>query len=106
VWNVYFRDVKHFLGIAIQALFYSAPIVYPITVVPARSTVAGISVPVLDIYRLNPLVRFVEAFHDTLYNVRSPSLSTLAYLVAWAVGSLIVGLRVFRGLEPRLAEEV
>ena len=32
VLNVYFRDVKHFIGIALQALFYSAPIVYPISV--------------------------------------------------------------------------
>ena len=31
VLNVYFRDVEHFVGIAMQALFYSAPIVYPIT---------------------------------------------------------------------------
>jgi ABC-type polysaccharide/polyol phosphate export permease len=106
VWNVYFRDVKHFLGIAIQALFYSAPIVYPITVVPANKTVAGIDIPVLDLYRLNPLVRFVEAFRDTLYNGRAPNLGTIAYLVAWAVGALALGLRVFRGLEPRLAEEV
>src|SRR6266536_1985669 len=33
VLNVYFRDVKHFIGIALQALFYSMPIVYPISVV-------------------------------------------------------------------------
>src|SRR5712691_1768994 len=34
VVNVYFRDVKHFIGISLQALFYSAPIVYPIRFVP------------------------------------------------------------------------
>ena len=34
VLNVYFRDVQHFVGIALQVLFYSAPIVYPITLVP------------------------------------------------------------------------
>ncbi len=29
VANVYFRDVKHFIAIALQALFYATPIVYP-----------------------------------------------------------------------------
>ena len=41
VANVYFRDVKHFVAIAMQALFYSAPIVYPISVSPIRSTSSG-----------------------------------------------------------------
>ena len=41
VTNVYFRDVKHFVNIALQALFYSAPIVYPATLVPKESTILG-----------------------------------------------------------------
>jgi ABC-2 type transport system permease protein len=106
VTNVYFRDVKHFMNIAMQALFYSAPIVYPISQVPVHKTVAGVSVPVLAIYRLNPLVRFVEAFRDVLYNLRAPALFTMLYLVLWAGGALLVGLRMFHRLEPRLAEEV
>jgi ABC-type polysaccharide/polyol phosphate export permease len=106
VTNVYFRDVKHFVNIALQALFYSAPIVYPATLVPKESTILGVTVPVRFIYDLNPLVRFVEAFRDVLYNLRFPSLTTSLYLVAWAVGSLAVGLWVFNKLEPRLAEEV
>jgi ABC-2 type transport system permease protein len=106
VSNVYFRDVKHFINIAMQALFYSAPIVYPISVVPVHKMIAGVSVPVREIYRLNPLVRFIEGFRDVLYNLRAPSLFTMLYLVLWAGGSLFVGLRVFNRLEPRLAEEV
>jgi lipopolysaccharide transport system permease protein len=106
VCNVYFRDVKHFINIAMQALFYSAPIVYPISVVPVQKTILGVNVPVLDIYRLNPLVRFIEGFRDVLYNLRMPSISTLLYLTAWAAGSLLLGLWAFNKLEPRLAEEV
>jgi ABC-2 type transport system permease protein len=106
VGNVYFRDVKHFINIAMQALFYSAPIVYPISVVPKHKEILGIDVPVREIYRLNPLVRFIEAFRDALYNLRMPSAETLLYLIAWSAGLLFVGLWVFRKLEPRLAEEV
>jgi len=106
VCNVYFRDVKHFINIAMQALFYSAPIVYPITVVPKNKEILGIDVPVREIYRLNPLVRFIEGFRDVLYNLRMPSIETLLYLVAWAAGLLLFGLWAFKKLEPRLAEEV
>jgi ABC-2 type transport system permease protein len=106
VCNVYFRDVKHFVNIAMQALFYSAPIVYPITVVPKEKTILGMDVPVREIYRLNPLVRFIEGFRDVLYNLRMPSITTLLYLTAWAAGSMLVGLWAFNKLEPRLAEEV
>ena len=104
--NVYFRDVKHFVNIAIQLLFYSAPIVYPVTVVPIRREVLGVDVPVRFIYRLNPLVRFIEAFRDLLYNLRFPSVVTMLYLTAWAAGTLFLGLKLFGRLEPRLAEEV
>jgi ABC-2 type transport system permease protein len=106
VCNVYFRDVKHFMNIVIMALFYSAPIVYPVTLVPAERQVLGVTVPVRDLYELNPIARFVEAFRDVLYDLRVPRWSTMVYLLAWTIGSLAVGLWVFRKLEPRLAEEV
>jgi ABC-2 type transport system permease protein len=106
VCNVYFRDVKHFINIAMQALFYSAPIVYPIKVVPKEKQIGSISIPVRQIYELNPLVRFIEGFRDVLYNLRMPTAETLLYLVAWSAGLLLFGLWVFRKLEPRLAEEV
>jgi ABC-2 type transport system permease protein len=106
VWNVYFRDVKHFMSIALMALFYSAPIVYPVTLVPEHKEVLGVDVPVRFLYELNPLVRFIEAFRAVLYDLRFPSLGTMAYLVAWTAGALALGSVVFRRLEPRLAEEV
>src|SRR3954447_2868452 len=106
VCNVYFRDVKHFMNIIIMALFYSAPIVYPVTLVPENREVAGVDVPVRAIYELNPIARFVEAFRAVLYDLRFPSWATMAYLMGWTIGSLLIGWWVFGKLEPRLAEEV
>src|SRR5207244_7186870 len=34
VFNVYFRDVQHFVSILLMMLFYTVPIVYPIHHVP------------------------------------------------------------------------
>src|SRR5262249_25680824 len=104
--NVYFRDVKHFVGIALQALFYSAPIVSPMTLVLGHRAVLGVSVPVRFVYRLTPLVRFVESFRNVLYDLRFPSFVTCVYVVGWSFGMLVLGRFVFGRLEPRLAEEV
>jgi ABC-type polysaccharide/polyol phosphate export permease len=107
VTNVYFRDVKHFIGIATQALFYSLPIVYPVSYVADKNpTILGWQVPLLTIYELNPLVRLVEMYRDVLYDLRFPSLTSAAYVVAWSAGLLAIGLYVFKRLDRRLAEEV
>jgi lipopolysaccharide transport system permease protein len=104
VFNVYFRDVKHFIGIALQALFYSTPIVYPISFVEDAAT--RTSFPLLRVYELNPLVRFVDAYRAVLYDLRFPALSDVLYVSLWAVAMLGLGLFVFKRLDRRLAEEV
>jgi ABC-type polysaccharide/polyol phosphate export permease len=106
VANVYFRDVKHFIGIAMQALFYSTPIVYPITVVPDTADILGAEIPIGTIYRLNPLVQLVQAFRAVLYDLRFPPLDSMLYLVAWSVGMLAFGYWFFDRHQRRLAEEV
>ena len=106
VFNVYFRDVKHFMAILLQVLFYTAPIVYPIRYVPEHAHVLGMEIPLLRIYRLNPLVRFVGAFRAVLYDLRIPDLWDTMYVVIWAVAMLVIGMWVFSRLDRRLAEEV
>jgi ABC-type polysaccharide/polyol phosphate export permease len=104
VFNVYFRDVKHFIGISLQALFYSAPIVYPIKFV--EDAASRTSFPLLRVYTLNPLVRFVDAYRAVLYDLRFPAFSDVAYVTVWAFALLALGLFVFHRLDRRLAEEV
>jgi ABC-type polysaccharide/polyol phosphate export permease len=106
VLNVYFRDVKHLMTIVLQALFYTAPIVYPLKLVPETADLFGWEFPLLDVYRLNPIVRMLTAYRDILYDLRFPPAGDLLYFAAWAAGTLLVGLWVFNRLEGRLAEEV
>ncbi|MGI8809724.1 MAG: ABC transporter permease [Acidimicrobiales bacterium] len=103
VLNVYFRDVQHLIGILLQIWFYATPIVYPISVVgkaledyPAAFT----------LYKLNPMVRFVEAYRDCLYDLRFPALLDTLYLVGVSGATLALGVFVFSKLEPKLAEEL
>ncbi len=106
VLNVYFRDVQHLMAILLQFWFYSTPIVYPLTVVPTTVELFGFDLPLRAIYELNPMVRFVEAYRDLLYDLRIPPVGDIAYLLAVSALSLAVGLVVFNRLEPNLAEEL
>ncbi len=106
VLNVYFRDVEHLVGVMLQFWFYATPVVYPITVVPQEATLFGWELPVRTLYGLNPMVRFVEAYRDCLYDLRFPPLADVAYLVAAAAVTLVAGWLLFRRLEPKLAEEL
>ena len=106
VLNVYFRDVQHLISIALMALFYSAPIVYPISVVPDQAHLAGVTIPLGTLYRLNPLVTLVQSYRDAMYNLRFPPLLSVLYLIAWSAVLMALGLWVFQKLDRRLAEEV
>lgn len=106
VFNVFFRDVQHFMAILFQAWFYLSPIVYPISLVPQRAELFGYDVPVRAIYDRNPMATFAEAFRDCLYSLRLPPFSAVAYLAVVSVTTFLVGLFIFGRYEGRLAEEL
>ena len=103
VLNVYFRDVQHFVGILLQIWFYATPIVYPISYV--RDALKD-SPGLFTLYKLNPMVRFVEAYRDCLYDLRFPPLLDTLYLLGVSGATLALGVYVFSKLEPKLAEEL
>jgi ABC-2 type transport system permease protein len=108
VANVYFRDTQYLLGLVMQFWLYLTPIIYPVSYVESLSAttgpILGTSVTVLDLYRLNPMDRFVEIFRTLLYDNTFPDASDWVAAAIWALISLVVGLWVFRRSERRLAE--
>lgn len=104
--NVHFRDVQHLFGIVMQLWFYATPIVYPLTLVPARAHVLGRSLPLRSLYQLNPMVGFVEAIRDCIYDLRFPAASSMGYLLVVSGATFALGLYVFARLEPRMAEDL
>ena len=102
VCNVYFRDVRHLIGILLQLWFYLTPIIYPISFVPEHSH----GFPVRTIFLLNPMARFTRVFRNLIYDLRWPQLSDTLYLMGVAAASVAVGLWVFTRLEGRLGEEL
>ena len=102
--NGYFRDIQHFLMVALQPWMFLTPILYPLNLVPADKEFLGISYRTL--YQLNPMVSWAKAYRNVLYDLRFPSLERwLAILTATFV-VLYLGFKIFNRLEPRMAEEV
>ena len=106
VLNVYFRDVQHFVGIFLQIWFYATPVIYPLHLVEDQAGREFLGVSVLTLYKINPMVHFVEMFRDAFYDLGAPSLGSVLYAAAWSVGLLALGYAVFSKLEGRLAEEL
>jgi len=117
--NVYFRDVQHFVAIFLQLWFYASPVIYEYTTQVhdrvLRIVPAGQEVPpqhwwnhewMLWVYKSNPMVGFSNSYHAFLYNLQFPVWTDLVWPAAASVLMLFIGIRVFRKLEPRLAEEL
>lgn len=108
VANVHFRDTQYFVSIVMQIWMYLTPIIYPLTLVDEQSRayggLFGTSVTVLDIYRINPMERFVAVFRQLLYDNRWPNPQDFLLCAIWALAAFVVGLWIFRRSEKGLAE--
>jgi ABC-2 type transport system permease protein len=96
-FNVYFRDIQHFMGILFLVWLYLTPIIYPLSYVPARYQ---------GLLKINPMTDATLGYRAAWYDGTHPGWLQLAYFAAWAVGMFAVGLFVFNRLEAGLAEEL
>lgn len=85
--NVYYRDIAHILQILLQILFYVTPIIFSIDFFPAKYH---------WVFKLNPLVYFLNGFRLTVYYGQLPLWPSVAASFACAFVSLAVGLAIFR----------
>jgi ABC-2 type transport system permease protein len=106
---VYFRDTEHFVSIGMQLWFYATPIVYPYSLIQdqaARMRSSGNGFPLETVYRLNPMVRFVNVFRSMLYENTFPEWKDLLFCAVAAVCSVTIGIVVFNRSQHRLVEEL
>lgn len=108
-FNVFFRDFGKIVDVLNLVIRWSAPILYPWTLLQGK-------VPdwALQVYLLNPLANAVELFHRAFWlpgNERVHELFPHMYLRAFLVlGAVVVlafiGQVIFSRLERRFAEEL
>jgi ABC-type polysaccharide/polyol phosphate export permease len=105
--NVRYRDTQHFVGIAFGVLFYLTPIVYAPSLLGSKAIeILGLKLQVRDIAMASPIAQSVTAFRTCLYDGRYPSFSSLGYLSATSVASLLAGYTFFIRRSPRFIEDM
>lgn len=95
---VYFRDFKYALPFAVQVWLFASPVAYPVTEVD-------------DSWQwlyalLNPVVGPLESFRRVLALGESPDWGLLGISTASSLVLVIVGFRIFKGLEREFADVV
>ena len=96
--TVVFRDIEHFIGVAMQVLFWGTPVIYDL------SLVAGKSPRVARLMKLNPVADLVIAFRRVVLDGHTPSAAGLLYAAAFALVVFVVAARSFNRRERLFAE--
>ncbi len=94
-FTVYLRDTAQVLSLVLAVVFYMAPILYPLTLVPAEFH---------SLIRFNPFTAFAESYHSAVLVGVWPNFTMLTGLVLFAIGALAAGVYVFQRLEPGFAD--
>jgi lipopolysaccharide transport system permease protein len=94
--NVYFRDIEHFMSIALMVWFYMTPIIYPIATAKQYA----------HIVKLNPMTEMANSFRAVLYYGKIPSGVDFGYFAGFALVMLAIGWTVFNHLQAGFAEEL
>ena len=95
--TAFLRDVRHFLEIALQVLFWLTPIVYEFRAMPDR---------LKPLVLASPLSPYILGYQQSLYYREWPALWMVALAAAYAAGALAVGLILFQRYEDRFTEQL
>lgn len=91
--TVYFRDLAHILRVFLSALFYTVPVVYPMSLIPESFK---------PIYLLNPMGRFVDLFRLSLVDGVIPPLDAWLIPVIATVSVFCLALYTLKKTERDL----
>lgn len=94
---VYLRDLQHFIGVALQLLFYVAPIVYAPESIPEQYQ---------WILRINPMTYIINGYRNIFYNQTMIEVKPLLMILLIGIISCIIGYAIFSKLQKGFAEQL
>jgi lipopolysaccharide transport system permease protein len=93
--NVFFRDVRFVVPLAIQLWMYATPVIYPITMIPERFRV---------LYALNPMVGIVDSYRRVIVQGEAPDPTYLGLSVVVSMLLALGGYIYFKHSEGVFAD--
>lgn len=94
-FSVYLRDLPHVLGMALMAVFFTAPVLFPMAQVPEH---------LQRWVWLNPFTAFAQGYHMLLLGGQWPSWGVWAFVLSLAAVLCWLGWAVFVRLRPGFAD--
>lgn len=95
--TVYFRDLQHLIGVALQLLFYATPIVYSADTIPESFK---------WVLQINPMTYIINGYRAIFYEQQAPDLIPIFILIGVGIVACIIGYLIFNKLQKRFAEEL
>jgi lipopolysaccharide transport system permease protein len=93
--NVFFRDVRFIVPLALQVWMYLSPVIYPVTAVPEQWR---------WLYFLNPMAAIIDSYRRVLLMGQPPDWPYLALSAAVSLVVLVLGYRYFKSAEKQFAD--
>lgn len=95
--SIYIRDMQHLIGVALQLLFYAAPIVYTPESIPEQFK---------WILKCNPMTYIISGYRNIFYNQTMIELKPLLILIGCSVVACVIGYIIFNKLQKGFAEQL
>jgi lipopolysaccharide transport system permease protein len=95
--QVRFRDVGVAMPLLLQLWMFATPVVYPLSVVPARFR---------GLYELNPLVGLIENFRQVCVRGEGPDVRLLIVSGGLSIGLLFASWLYFKHVDATIADVI
>jgi lipopolysaccharide transport system permease protein len=93
--NVFYRDFRFIVPLAIQLWFYATPVIYPVSVVPERF---------MGIYMLNPMASLIDAYRRVVLSGQPPQWNYLGISAVVSFAIFVFAYRYFKQVEWKFAD--
>ena len=94
---VYLRDLQHFVGVALQLLFYAAPIVYAPESIPQNYQ---------WILQYNPMTYIINAYRNIFYDQTMVAIKPLLIVLVISIVICVIGYAIYNKLQKGFAEQL
>lgn len=93
--NVFYRDVRFVVPLALQVWMYLSPVIYPVSQVPEQWR---------SLYFLNPMAAIIDSYRRILLMGQMPDWPYLGLSAAISLVILVLGYRYFKNAERQFAD--
>lgn len=93
--NVFYRDVRFVVPLALQIWMYASPIIYPVSLVPERYQ---------PVYMLNPMAGLINSYRRVVLEGVAPVAYEIILAAAVSIAICLLGYHYFKRVEPEFAD--